>query len=92
MFADQSTSPFTGMVAGPVAGGPRDRTDNTPLAVSYDWYEKVACPPDEIRHIDAYEIWEELAIPKKTTGNELVEIWATLLRNMPERCIDVDGR
>jgi len=80
------------MLAGPVAGGPRDRRDNAPLAVSIDWYEKVACQPDEILHIDANEIWEELSIPKQATGQELIEIWANLLRNIPERCVDVEGR
>jgi hypothetical protein len=78
-------TPLNALIAGPSAGGPWDHGDDAPRSVSEKWFD-VVCPKHERRIINTEEVkpairWE--------TGDVIFNHWQQLLRDAPERCIEV---
>ena len=78
-------TPVNALISGPSAGGPWDHGDEAPRSVSEKWFD-VVCPKHERRIINTEEVkpairWE--------TGDVIFNRWEQLLRDAPERCIEI---
>jgi hypothetical protein len=78
-------TPLTALIAGPAAGGPWDPHDPAPRSISADWFD-IVCPVHERRIIHTRDVKPALA---DASGDTLFSHWATLLREAPERCIQI---
>ena len=80
-------TPANALLAGPSVGGPWGRGDGAPRSVSEKWFD-VVCPKEERRIINSEEVkpairWEN--------GDVIFNRWQQLLRDAPERCIEVQA-
>ncbi|KAJ6550104.1 hypothetical protein B0H19DRAFT_1211458 [Mycena capillaripes] len=80
-------TPLNAIVSGPVAGGPFESDDTAPRAVSEDWFD-VVCPRNERRYINTRDVKPAV---KEAPGVEVLAHWKTVLRDAPERCIEIVG-
>ncbi|KAJ6473352.1 hypothetical protein C8R47DRAFT_1221491 [Mycena vitilis] len=78
-------TPLNAIVSGPVAGGPLDPDDTSPRAVSADWFD-IVCPQPVRRYINTRDVKPSL---KDASGIAILSRWQTLLRDAPERCIEI---
>lgn len=78
-------TPLNALIAGPTAGGPWDDGDPAPRSVSEEWFD-VVCPKSERRIINTRDVKPAL---KDLPGDEVFGHWERLLREAPERCIEI---
>ncbi|KAJ7473632.1 hypothetical protein B0H11DRAFT_2036669 [Mycena galericulata] len=78
-------TPLNAIVSGPVAGGAFGRVDPAPRAISEAWFD-VVCPRRERRYINTGDVKPAVA---EAPGVEVLAHWKTLLRDAPERCIEI---
>ncbi|KAJ6454345.1 hypothetical protein C8R45DRAFT_601416 [Mycena sanguinolenta] len=78
-------TPLNAIVSGPVAGGPFEPGDPAPRSISADWFD-VVCPRHERRYLNTREVKPAVA---QATGTEVLAHWQTVLRDAPERCIEI---
>ncbi|KZW02343.1 hypothetical protein EXIGLDRAFT_734488 [Exidia glandulosa HHB12029] len=91
VLSDMSEWPSNVFMSGPSAGGPYPPEWNARPSISAEWWN-VICPPARRRQISSDRAWEELALGDKFDGEEVVAKWAKYLRDMPEACVEIDGR
>lgn len=70
------------------AGGPWPKGDGTPRAVSDEWYNKV-CPEKGRVILNTGIVGVHL---KDSDAKTLIDFWSKQLRDMKERCVEIDGR
>ncbi|EDR13635.1 uncharacterized protein LACBIDRAFT_308809 [Laccaria bicolor S238N-H82] len=80
-------TPLNALMSGPAAGGPWDPEDPAPRSVSEKWFD-IVCPKSERRIINTRDVkpaiyWEN--------GDVIFEHWEKLLKDAPERCIEVQA-
>jgi hypothetical protein len=80
--------PLNAIVSGPVASGPFESDDPAPHAVSQDWFD-VVCPKDERRYIDINAPGANPAVAQQASGIDILTHWRTVLRDAPERCLEI---
>ncbi|KAG6827606.1 hypothetical protein H0H92_011145 [Tricholoma furcatifolium] len=80
-------TPLGALIGGTVVGQPFDEGDDAPRSVSASYFDEV-CPWDERRFIHTGDLKPDLAWKQ---GNEIFEAWAKLLRDAPERCIEIQA-
>lgn len=80
-------TPLSALIAGSVVGEPWAEGDNSPRSISAEWFDKV-CPWDERQFIHTGDIKPGLAWK---SGLEIFDHWVKLLRDAPERCIEVQA-
>ncbi|GLB38601.1 hypothetical protein LshimejAT787_0504660 [Lyophyllum shimeji] len=80
-------TPLSALIAGTVVGQPFDEGDDAPRSISETWFD-VVCPWKERRFIGTNEIKQSLAWKN---GQETFDGWAKILRDAPERCIEVQA-
>ncbi|KAJ7504088.1 hypothetical protein B0H11DRAFT_2353118 [Mycena galericulata] len=79
-------TPLNAIVSVPaVAGGPFEADDPAPRAVSEAWFD-VVCPRRERRYINTRDVKPAV---NQAPGIEVLNHWQTLLRDAPERCIEI---
>ncbi|KAJ7838801.1 hypothetical protein B0H14DRAFT_3087046 [Mycena olivaceomarginata] len=78
-------TPLNAILSGPMAGGPWDPSDPAPRSISERWFD-VVCPQEERRVIVSADIKPPLA---DLPGAEVFAAWETLLRDAPERCVEI---
>ncbi|KAJ3936055.1 MAG: hypothetical protein NXY57DRAFT_932421 [Lentinula lateritia] len=80
-------TPLNALISGPAAGGPWDEGDEAPRAISERWYD-IVCPYGERRFMNTREfkppVWN-------SPGIDMLNHWSQVLRNAPERCIEIQG-
>ncbi|KIK69922.1 hypothetical protein GYMLUDRAFT_34323 [Collybiopsis luxurians FD-317 M1] len=80
-------TPLNALISGPAAGGPWEEGDTAPRAISERWYD-VVCPPEERRIMNTREfkppVWN-------SPGIDMLNHWAKVLREAPERCVEIQG-
>ncbi|KAJ7465068.1 hypothetical protein FB451DRAFT_1041630 [Mycena latifolia] len=79
-------TPLNAIISGPMAGGPWDAGDPAPRSVSADFFD-VVCPPSERRIINTRDVKPQ--IPGDAGGDVVLAHWAKVLREAPERCVEV---
>ena len=77
-------TPLNALIAGPTAGGPWDE-DESPRSVSEQWFD-VVCPRSERRIINTRDVKPAVS---NSPGDEVFAHWVKLLRDAPERCIEI---
>ncbi|KAJ7473630.1 hypothetical protein B0H11DRAFT_1728982 [Mycena galericulata] len=80
-------TPLNAIVSGPVAGGPFEGDDPAPRAISQDWFD-VVCPVRERRYINTRTVKPAV---EQAPGIEVLTHWQKVLRDAPERCIEIIG-
>ncbi|KAF9005523.1 hypothetical protein BDQ17DRAFT_1399176 [Cyathus striatus] len=80
-------TPLPALIAGPSAGGPWDPEDEAPRSVSKEWYD-VVCPPKDRRIISTGDVKPDIMWD---TGDVIFRTWEKLLRDAPERCIEIQS-
>ncbi|KAJ7901532.1 hypothetical protein B0H13DRAFT_2335924 [Mycena leptocephala] len=78
-------TPLNAIVSGSVADGPFEADDPAPRAVSETWFD-VVCPHHERRYINTRDVKPAV---NQAPGIEVLNHWQTLLRDAPERCIEI---
>ena len=78
-------TPLNALISGPSAGGPWEAGDPAPRSISETWFD-VVCPPSERRIIVSSDIKKAV---KDADGIVIFNHWRDLLRDAPERCIEV---
>jgi len=78
-------TPLNALISGPSAGGPWDAGDPAPRSISETWFD-VVCPPSERRIIVSSDVKKAV---KEADGIDIFTHWRDLLRDAPERCIEV---
>ncbi|CAK5269822.1 unnamed protein product [Mycena citricolor] len=78
-------TPLNAIVSGPMAGGPWASDDPAPRSISAKWFD-VVCPLSERRLLNTTEV-KPFVLSKP--GIEVLDRWAQVLRDAPERCIEV---
>ncbi|KAJ7442736.1 hypothetical protein B0H11DRAFT_2347743 [Mycena galericulata] len=78
-------TPLNAIVSGPVAGGAFATDDPAPRAISEAWFD-VVCPHVERRYIETIDVKPAVA---HAPGVEVFTHWRTLLRDAPERCVEI---
>lgn len=78
-------TPLPALISGPAAGGPWEKGDNAPRSVSEAWFD-VVCPESERRIINTRDVKPAL---RESLGDEVLAHWVKLLRDAPERCIEI---
>ncbi|KZW02698.1 hypothetical protein EXIGLDRAFT_637291 [Exidia glandulosa HHB12029] len=91
VFADQTVWPMNTFMSGPTAGGPWPAGVDAPRAISSSWWE-TACPPSRRRSIDASQLWNQIGLDEDSDGETIVSKWAAYLKDLPDPCVQVDGR
>ncbi|KAG6841017.1 hypothetical protein C0991_002565, partial [Blastosporella zonata] len=80
-------TPLGALIGGSVIGGPFDEGDDAPRSVSEKYFDKV-CPWHERRFFKTGDVKPELAWKN---GDEIFDHWSKLLRDAPERCIEIQA-
>ncbi|KAG6888405.1 hypothetical protein C0995_008409 [Termitomyces sp. Mi166 len=78
-------TPLGALIGGTVVGQPFDDGDDAPRSVSSKYFDNV-CPPIQRRIIYTGDIKPALASKQ---GIDIFAHWAQLLRDAPDRCIDI---
>ncbi|KII83763.1 hypothetical protein PLICRDRAFT_440474 [Plicaturopsis crispa FD-325 SS-3] len=78
-------TPLNALIAGPTAGGPWDADDDAPRSVSAAWFDHV-CPRAARRIITTDSVKPAL---RDAQGDVIHAHWTKLLRDAPERCVEV---
>jgi hypothetical protein len=78
-------TPLSALIAGPVVGDPWDPHDPMPRSISESWFD-VVCPKHERRIIRTQDVKPAVA---DAPGDVLFAHWARILREAPERCIEI---
>ena len=78
-------TPLNALISGPTAGGLWDPGDTAPRSISERWFD-IVCPKSERRIIDTQDVkppvyWD--------MGDVIFDHWVKLLRDAPERCIEI---
>ena len=71
-----------------VLGGPWPAGDKTPRAVTEEWYDTI-CPMKDRVRLDTETVAGHL---KDADAQTLIDFWSKKLREMDDRCIEIDGR
>lgn len=80
--------PLNAFMDAPTAGGPWPAGDKTPRAVTEEWYDTV-CPTSDRVRLDTETVAGHL---KDSDAQTLINFWSKKLREMDDRCIEIDGR
>ncbi|CAE6445186.1 unnamed protein product [Rhizoctonia solani] len=80
--------PFNALLSGPPAGASWGPGDHHPRAISHKWWE-VVCPAPKRTVINADDVMKEIG--KDLDGITMMNRWATLLKDMPEGCVEIVG-
>ncbi|KAG8757680.1 hypothetical protein FRC11_004345 [Ceratobasidium sp. 423] len=80
--------PLNAFMDAPTAGGAWPTGDNAPRAVSEAWYDTI-CPPDARVVLDTEKVAGHI---KEEDAKTLIDFWAQKLRDMDDKCIEIDGR
>ncbi|KAG6809114.1 hypothetical protein H0H93_016107, partial [Arthromyces matolae] len=80
-------TPLGALIGGTVVGQPFDEGDDAPRSVSSKYFDEV-CPWSERRFIGTDDVKPGLAWKQ---GTEIFDHWAKLLRDAPERCIEIQA-
>ncbi|KAG8703235.1 hypothetical protein FRC12_006604 [Ceratobasidium sp. 428] len=80
--------PLNAFMDAPTAGGSWPPDDKTPRAVTEDWYNTV-CPKNQRVTLDTETVAGHL---KDSDAQTLINFWSKKLKEMDERCIEIDGR
>jgi len=78
-------NPITTLVSGPTAGGAWEEGDDSPRAVSAEWFD-VVCPKGERELIDSY--WGKEPV-QYSDGKTMMDNWVNILTNSEARCIEI---
>ncbi|KAG8856913.1 hypothetical protein FRB96_006176 [Tulasnella sp. 330] len=81
--------PLNAFISGPTAGGSMGPNITTPRAV-YNTYWDQVCPPERRTHLRVNEIHEKHGIGKDSEGVEILNLWAKILSESQDPCIDVN--
>ena len=82
---DPPRTPLNALIAGPTAGGPWEADDESPRAVSEEWFD-IVCPPHERRIINTRDVKPAV---RDSPGDKVFAHWAKLLGKAPERCVEI---
>ncbi|CAE6466391.1 unnamed protein product [Rhizoctonia solani] len=80
--------PYNALLSGPTSGMPWGPNDQHPRAVSQKYWE-VVCPGSERRVVNADEVMKQVG--RESDGIKMLTDWAKLMRDMPERCVEIQG-
>jgi len=80
-------TPANALTSGPAVGGSWEPGDPAPRSVNLNYFNKV-CPPSERRIINTEDVKPEI---RWDNGDVIFERWETLLRDAPERCIEIQS-
>ncbi|CAE6448543.1 unnamed protein product [Rhizoctonia solani] len=80
--------PSNALVSGPVAGASWGPGDHHPRAISDKWWN-IVCPLPKRKVIKADEIAE--MIGKEEDGTKVLSQWTSLLKEIPEQCVEIIG-
>ncbi|CUA66639.1 hypothetical protein RSOLAG22IIIB_00080 [Rhizoctonia solani] len=80
--------PLNAFMDAPTAGGPWSAGDNSPRAVSETWYDTI-CPPEARVTLDTAEVAGHI---KDSDAKTLIDFWSQKLRDMDDRCVEVNGK
>lgn len=71
-----------------LTGGPWPTGDSAPRAVSEEWYDTI-CPTKDRVTLDTETVAGHL---KDSDAQTLIDFWSKKLRDMEDRCVEIDGR
>ncbi|CAE7067863.1 unnamed protein product [Rhizoctonia solani] len=80
--------PSNALLSGPAAGASWGPGDHHPRAISDKWWN-IACPLPKRKVIKADDIFEQIG--KQLDGTEVLNKWTSLLRDIPENCVEIIG-
>ncbi|KAJ1304800.1 hypothetical protein OPQ81_005936 [Rhizoctonia solani] len=80
--------PSNALFSGPAAGAPWGPGDHHPRAISDKWWN-VVCPLWKRKVIKADEIVEQIG--KELDGVTVLNEWTSLLKDIPEKCVEIIG-
>ncbi|KAG5636177.1 hypothetical protein H0H81_008912 [Sphagnurus paluster] len=86
-YENPPRTPLGALIGGSVVGQPFDEGDDAPRSISEKWFD-IVCPWKERRFIYTGDVKPRVA---HKNGDETFDHWAKLLRDAPERCIEVQS-
>jgi hypothetical protein len=80
--------PYNALLSGPAAGASWGPGDEHPRAISQQWWD-VVCPSERRKVINADDIMKEVG--KDSDGIRMLQQWASLLKDIPDNCVEIIG-
>ncbi|KEP46874.1 GDP-fucose protein O-fucosyltransferase [Rhizoctonia solani 123E] len=80
--------PSNALFSGPAAGASWGPGNHHPRAISDKWWN-VACPLFKRKVIKADDIFKQIG--KQLDGDEILSKWTSLLKDIPDKCVEIIG-